>query len=354
MEQVASSFPIAPTFYRSQFRFDSEIGEDQTILATKKQFYESSQCRDESSSENIVANICGSEAVDPEVAFNLSGTTEIEKALNLIEQMRNGIGESLRVSRESLDDLEVHASIACILDKLSECENSLLEKDRVSLALLGKNGVGKSFLINILLLLTSPISGNYGYRNDKDMKSLFSEDFEQYIEDLQTELEAVIELQRNSPKQVKNSIIACLLVDSRRWKQEELKHVDFRFLDIPSDQERDEREKEERLFKMLSEAATKWPGMILIFVACSQLSFVLNRLMPESSDGDQRHQYILPSLDLGTSTTAIAIPVRYGKVFHMRIDLKTEDCLRKVFALFYASPNLQLEEDDSNDSSCLQ
>ena len=46
--------------------------------------------------------------------------------------------------------------------------------------------------------------------------------------------------------------------------------------------------------------------------------------------GDKKHQYILPSLDLGMSTTAIAIPVRFGKVFHVCIKLKSESYLRKV------------------------
>ena len=208
LEQVVSSFPIEPTNL-PQFRLDSEIGEEREGPETKIHICESGSSQDEASSRNIAGNFCGSEAVDPEVAFNLSGTTEKEKALNLIDQMRTRIGESLRVSRESLDDLEVDASIACILDKLSECENSLLEKDRISLVLLGKNGVGKSFLINILLLLTSPNPRNYGYHDDKEMLSLFSEDSAEYlsaeyVDNLLSELEAVIEMRRNSSKQVKN------------------------------------------------------------------------------------------------------------------------------------------------------
>ena len=88
------------------------------------------------------------------------------------------------------------------MDKLSECESSLLEKDRVSLVLLGRNGAGKSFLINILLMLTSPSSVDYGYRDNDDMSSLFAEEQEDYRNSLQNELEAVLELRKNDIKQV--------------------------------------------------------------------------------------------------------------------------------------------------------
>ena len=141
-------------------------------------------------------------AEDADDAYHLTGNTEKAKALDLIEKMRARVAETLRVSKEKLEELVEDGGISCLMDKLSECESSLLEKDRVSLVLLGRNGAGKSFLINILLMLTSPSSVDYGYRDNDDMSSLFAEEQEDYRNSLQNELEAVLELRKNDIKQV--------------------------------------------------------------------------------------------------------------------------------------------------------
>ncbi len=85
----------------------------------------------------------------------------------MIDQMKTHMSETLGFSREILEESDHVGGITCLMDNLNECENELLEKDRVSLALLGRNGAGKSFLINILLLLTSPSSSNYGSPTDR-------------------------------------------------------------------------------------------------------------------------------------------------------------------------------------------
>ena len=149
---------------------------------------------------------------DAEDAFVVTGINEREKALTLIEQMRKRIGDVF-VSQGS-DEVEIDPRIACILDKLGECEEALIEKDRLSLVLLGRNGVGKSFLINVLLLLTSPSSNDYGYRRNIEMCSLFCEDFEEYKCSLQDELDAVIEnrkVKSSSAKEKSNPGVMCLI-----------------------------------------------------------------------------------------------------------------------------------------------
>ena len=135
-----------------------------------------------------------------EDAFLLSGHTEKEKALNLIEQMKMRIRATVPTSDESVAGFDV--GISSLMDIISCCESALLEKDRISLALLGKNGIGKSMLINILLLLTSPNPRSYGYVQNQNMKCLFSEDFQDYKNILENELEAVIEISRNATKLV--------------------------------------------------------------------------------------------------------------------------------------------------------
>ena len=83
---------------------------------------------------------------DTDEVFLATSLNEKQKALKLIEHMRKMVASRV-VNPHDLDETKEDPRLVCILDKLGECENTLMEKDRLSLVLLGRNGVGKLFLI---------------------------------------------------------------------------------------------------------------------------------------------------------------------------------------------------------------